>query len=181
MCRPALLAMLLGLAACGGQEARDMTVDEVAQELRRIAIEPGLWEVSSEVTDANGPNLPRQAQARIKGHRTAVRNCITPEQAAHPEANFLRRQQAGNCSYRGFSTEGGRVRGEMSCTGGGQPGTMTTSMEGRHSPRSHDVRMRMASTEMPEGANMIIETRTVGRRIGDCPPAAPAAATGGPA
>jgi hypothetical protein len=157
-----------------------MTVEEVAAELRSVRVEPGLWELSSAVLEAQGPNLPREAQARIKGHRQHARNCITPEQAARPEANFLRRQVDSNCTYRGFSMRGGRVRGEMRCTGGDMPGTMTTSMDGRYGARSYDVRMHMTSTEMPLGANMIIDTRTIGRRIGDCPPAAPERSNGGP-
>lgn len=173
---------MIALAACGAGESRNMTAEEVAAELRNVRVEPGLWEVRSEVLDATGPNLPRQAQAEIKGHRRSIRNCITPEQAAHPETNFLRTQRNGHCTYRGFSMRDGRMRGEMRCTGGGMPGVVTTSMHGLHGPRSHDVRMRMTSTGMPEGANMIIETRTVGRRIGACPAAAPPLpAKGGPA
>lgn len=150
-----------------------MTAGEVAAELRGLRIEPGLWEVRSEVLDANGPNLPRMAQARIKGPRPIVRTCITPAQAARPEANFLRTEPDSNCVYRGFSLRDGRLRGEMRCAGGGLPGTTTTSMSGQYGARGYDTRMRMASTGMPEGANMIIETRTIGRWIGVCPPAAP--------
>jgi len=150
-----------------------MTAGEVAAELRGLRIEPGLWEVRSEVLDANGPNLPRMAQARIKGPRPIVRTCITPAQAARPEANFLRTEPDSNCVYRGFSLRDGRLRGEMRCAGAGLPGTTTTSMSGQYGARGYDTRMRMASTGMPEGANMTIETRTIGRRIGDCPPAAP--------
>lgn len=176
----ALAAGAAALAACGAGESRNMSAEEVAAELRTVRIEPGLWEVTSIVTGASGPNLPRAAEARIKGHRRTLRNCITPAQAARPEANFLRIQEDGHCTYRDFSMRGGRVRGEMMCSGAGQPGTMTTRMEGRHGPRDYDMRMRMTSTGMPEGANMIIDTRTIGRRIGDCPPAAPQPTKGGP-
>ena len=172
-------AALLALGACGTGESRNMTVDEVAAELRNVRVEPGLWDVSSEVLDATGPNLPRRAQAEIRRHRPSVRNCITAEQAAHPELNFLRTQRDGHCTYRGFSMRDGRMRGEMRCAGGGMPGIVTTSMDGLYGPRSHDVRMRMTSTGMPQGANMIIETRTIGRRIGACPPAAPPPPTKG--
>ena len=150
-----------------------MSAEEVAAELRTIRIDPGLWEVTSTVTGASGPNLPRAAQARIKGHRRTLRNCITPGQAARPEANFLRIQEDGRCTYRDFSMRDGRVQGEMRCAGAGQPETVTTHMEGRHGPRAYEMRMHMVSTGMPEGGNITIETRTIGRRIGDCPSAAP--------
>jgi len=155
-----------------------MTAAEVAAELRGLGIEPGLWEVTSAVIDARGENLPREAQARMKSHRRTIRNCITPEQAARPDANFLARRQGGECSYRGFRIEGARMRGEMHCTGGRLPGAMTTSMDGQYGPRRYEVRMHMVSTGMPAGANMIIDTRTVGRRIGACPTAAAQPAQG---
>lgn len=162
---------MLALAACGSATSGDMSAEEVAAELHGLRIEPGLWEVRSEVLDATGPNLPRVAQARIKGPRPAVRTCITPAQAARPEANFLRTQPDSNCVYRGFSLRGGRLRGEMRCTGGGLPGTTTTSMSGQYGARGYRTRMLMVSTGMPFGANMTIDTRIIGRRIGACPPA----------
>lgn len=174
------LSMALAAAACGDGERGNMTVEEVAAELRNVRVEPGLWDMSSQVLAASGPNLPREAQARIERHRQNVRNCISPEQAARPEANFLRRREGGICIYRDFSMRGGRLRGEMRCTGGGLPGSMTTTMDGQYGPRRYDVRMRMTSTGMPEGANMIIDTRTLGRRIGDCPPAPRNSSKGGP-
>lgn len=174
------LSMVLAAAACGGAESSNMTAGEVAAELRGLRVEPGLWEVTSAVLDARGENMPREARARIRSHRGTIRNCVTPAQAARPDANFMRIQQRGACTYRGFSIQGGRMRGEMRCTDPGLPGAMTTSMDGRYGPRNYEVRMRMVSTGMPEGANMIIDTRTVGRRIGQCPPDAPRAPKGGP-
>ena len=170
---------LAALAACGAGESRDMTAAEVAAELRQLRVEPGLWEVTSLVVDARGENMPREARARIKGHRRTIRNCVTPAQAARPDANFMQIQQRGGCAYRGFSIEGGRMRGEMRCTGGSLPGAVTTSMDGRYGAGRYDIAMRMVSTGMPEAANMTIETRTTGRRIGDCRPATPRAPEGG--
>jgi hypothetical protein len=157
-----------------------MSANEVAAALRGLHIEPGLWEVTSAVLDAYGENMPREAQARMKRHRRTLRNCVTPAQAARPDAAFLRaRQDGSHCTWRGFWLEGERMSGEMRCTGGGMPGVMTTRMDGRYGPRSYDVRMRMTSTEMPLAANMVIDTRTIGRRIGECPAAAPVASQGG--
>jgi hypothetical protein len=164
-----LLAGIVSVTACGRQEAHNMTAQEVAAELRKVHIEPGLWEVTSRVLDASGPNLPREARARMIAHRQSVRNCVTPERAAHPEGNFLRTQRDSNCTYRDFSTDGGQVRGSMRCTGGGMPGVMTTRMEGRYGPQSYDVTLHMSSTEMPHGADVTIIARTIARRISDCP------------
>lgn len=170
---------LAALAGCGGEADREMSADEVAAELSALSIEPGLWRVASEVTAASGDNLPRAARARIEAHRRSVSSCVTAAEAARPEANFLRQQRDGHCSYRGFSLRSGRMRGQMRCTGGGLPGAVTTEMDGRYRPGAYELIMRMTSTGMPEGANMVIETRTVGRRIGACPPAAAQPSEGG--
>jgi hypothetical protein len=161
-------AALILLTACGSQGPREMTAHEVAAELRKVRIEPGQWRVESQVIDASGPNMPRQARARFMARRQSIRNCVTPERAAHPEGNFLRIQPGSQCTYRDFSTDGGRVRGWMRCTGGGLPGTMTTTMEGRHGPREYQVVMRMTAEGMPGGADAVITSRTVARRTGEC-------------
>lgn len=145
-----------------------MSAAEVAAELRGLEIEPGLWEVASEVTGARGDNLPRAARARIEAHRRTFRSCVTALEAARPEAGFLLRQSDGRCTYRAFSLRAGRMRGRMRCTDAGLPGITTTDMDGRYEARNYELAMRMTSTGMPEGANMVIETRTVGRRIGAC-------------
>jgi hypothetical protein len=163
--------MLAG--ACGTGAPREMTAADVAAELRKVRIDPGLWEVNSQVIDAVGPNLPRIARARMMAHRLASSNCVTPLQAAHPEGNFVRIQPGSQCSYRDFSTDGGRVHGWMRCTGGGLPGSMTTSMVGRYGRGDYDVTMIMAAQGMPQGADLTITARTIARRVGECP-AAPA-------
>jgi uncharacterized protein DUF3617 len=170
---------LVAAAGCGGAEDREMSANEVAAELRDLRIEPGLWRVTSEVTAARGANLPLAAKARIEAHRRVASSCVTPAEAARPEANFLRQQRDGHCGYRGFSLSGSRMRGQMRCAGGGLPGTVTTEMDGRYRPGAYELTMRMTSTGMPEGANMVIETRTIGRRVGACPPAAVRPSEGG--
>jgi hypothetical protein len=57
----------------------------------------------------------------------------------------------------------------MRCTGGGMPGAMTSTVVGRYGPQSLDVRMRHEASGQPNGADAVVETRIVGRRIGDCP------------
>lgn len=170
---PAAILSLALLTACGGEkapeESREVSVNEVASQLAAVQIEPGLWEARSEVVNVTGEGLPREVQSQMKGRASEIRNCITPEQAARPDANFLTAQQNSNCTYRGFSMQNGRVEGAMTCTGGDLPGEMTTEMSGEYGPRSYDMRMRMTTTGMPGGADMTIETRVSGRRVGDCP------------
>jgi hypothetical protein len=133
----------------------------VAAQLADIRIEPGLWQLTSAVTDVRAPNLPVQVRNRMIGPRARMRHCITPEQAAQPSANFLAMRADSECVYRDFQLEEGRLRGTMTCPG------VTATMEGRYAPRSYDTRMQMRSP-MPGGAVMTLQVRAQGRRIGEC-------------
>ena len=138
-----------------------MTADEVAAQLSTMSIEPGLWELTSEVLDVRAPNLPREVRNRMVGPRSRNRNCITPEQAAHPSANFLAGRADHACAYRNFTVENGQMRGSMACP------DATAQMEGRYGPRAYDLRMEMHSP-MEGGGVMTLDLRARGRLIGSC-------------
>ena len=159
--------LAFALAACGEREARNMSVEEVAGQLSSMRIEPGLWELTSEVLEVRGPDLPREVRNRMVGPRPRLRHCITPEQAARPSANFLAGRPDRGCVYRTFAARDGRMTGETIC-----PDTRTR-MEGRYGPRAYDMRMEMESP-VPGGEAMTLELRARGRRIGDCPEGAKA-------
>lgn len=72
----ALLPFALILASCAGEERAG---NETAAAVR---IAPGLWEIQSAVTAAQGPNLPILIRDRLVGPRPTRRLCITPGQAA---------------------------------------------------------------------------------------------------
>jgi len=155
-------------AACSenGPEGRNMSVNEVAAELANIEIKAGLWESTSEVTDVTAPNLPREVQNRMKRPAQTVRHCITEEQAARPDANFLATQR-DNCTYQDFTMRRGRIEGRMTCSGGENGGQATAEMSGNYGSENYDMRMRM-EMEGPEDSTMTIETRASGRRVGEC-------------
>ncbi len=162
------LACLVLIGGCEqAPEPRNMSVDEVAAELANIEIRAGLWESTSEVLNVTAPNLPRELQNRMKGPSSTTRHCITPEQAARPDANFLATRQ-DNCRYRDFSMREGRMQGTMVCAGGDVPGEATATMSGQYGPDSYDMRMKMEMAG-PVDSTMTIETRASGRRVGDCP------------
>lgn len=138
-----------------------MSAEEVARALSGIRIEPGLWELTSEIVDVRAPDLPREVRARMLGPRSRLRHCITPAQAEAPSANFLALRSENACAYRDFSMVGGRLRGAMTCP------EATATMEGRYEPQAYELRMAMESP-MPGGATMTLQVRSHGRRIGDC-------------
>ncbi len=163
----ALCVLLAGCGGGDGETGHETSANEVAQQLSQLRIEPGLWERSTEVLSVSAPGMPREVASRTVGPRGGGRYCITPEQAARPNATFLATQQNSNCSYRDFTMQGGRIAGTMTCTGGRVPGEVRTRMEGQYGPQSYDMRMHMR-TDMESGEEMTTEIRVVGRRVGEC-------------
>lgn len=162
-----LAAVLLAASAflpgsCGEEPApRNMTSGEVADQLADLRIEPGLWELTTEIVDVRAPDLPREIRNNMIGPRTRARHCITPEQAERPSANFLAGQSGGECTYRDFEMRGGRMSGSMSCPG------VEAQMRGRYGPTDYVTEMEMKSP-IREGATMTLEVRARGNRVGEC-------------
>lgn len=163
-------AALLTLASCGRSDdsGRQQSAQEVAKEMSAMKMEPGQWEATNEILSASAPGLPKNALDQMVGQKTTVSNCVTPEQAARPSANFLAAQKDSDCTYQNFSMEGGRVTGTMSCKSGQVQGAMVMKMDGRYDARSYEMNMEMNASGMAEGMSMVLKARTTGRRIGDC-------------
>lgn len=158
----AALLAAAALAGCGNRgEDGNMSAEEVAAELAAMRIEPGQWELASEVVDVRAADLPHEVRQRMIGPRSRLRHCITPDQAARPEANFLAARDDSACVYRGFTARDGRIAGEMICP------DATARMQGRYRPDRYDMRMTMASP-MENGAMMTLTLRSRGRRVGSC-------------
>jgi hypothetical protein len=161
-------AALLALAGCEQDKAEPrMSADEVAAQLAKVKVEPGQWEAQTEILSAKGA-LPKEALQQMTGKRTDTSNCITPQQAARPSANFLAAQQDSDCTYQDFRMEGGKLSGKMTCSGGQMLGDMVTVMNGDYGPTSYDMRMQMETPGLPGGESITIVTRTRGKRVGEC-------------
>lgn len=162
------LACLAALAACGQPtpKGREMSAKEVAKQLSSAKIEPGQWEATNEILSASAAGVPADMLKSMAGKATTIRNCITPEQAAKPDASFLTAQNNSNCTYRDFSMEGGKMTGTMTCNGGAMPGTVEMKMNGTYGPRNYRMDMDMSTNAT--GVTMNIKSRATGRRIGDC-------------
>lgn len=165
-----LSAALLAFGGCdrGDQGGENQSVEEVARAMAAVKMQPGQWEATNEILSAKAPGIPDEALRRMVGQKTTVSNCVTPEQAARPSANFLAAQKDSDCTYQDFSMEGGRMKGVMTCTSGPMPGKMVMNMNGRYEPRTYDMNMKMNVGDMPGGMTMTIEARTTGRRVGEC-------------
>lgn len=162
-------ALILALAGCGEQKKGNMSAEQVADELAGMKINPGQWEATNEILSVSAPGMPKNVVQQML-RKTIVRNCITPEQAANPDANFLAAQKDSNCTYQDWSMSGGKMSGIMTCGGEGMPGQMKMNMQGRYGATSYAMDMSMETAGMPGGMNMTVKSRTTGRRVGECAP-----------
>jgi hypothetical protein len=174
MMRLLLLPTILvcGLAACSSEPEQkadgNMTAEQVAEQLKDMKIEPGQWEATNEILSASAPGVPADALKSMVGQKSTVSNCITPEQAAKPSANFLAAQQSNNCTYQDWNMDDGKMTGTMTCQGGGMPGKVIMKMTGDYGPTAYNLDMDMNTTGMPGNITMNIKAKTTGRRVGEC-------------
>ena len=166
------VAVLLALVSCGKSEekGRKQSAADVAEEISAVKLEPGQWQATTEIVSANMPGLPQAALDKMAGTKTTISNCVTPEQAERPGANFLAAQKNMDCTYQDFSMQGGRWTGTMTCKQAQVPGTTVMKLDGRYDSRSYDMIMEMNLSQPSQQPGMAMKARVTGRRIGDCTP-----------
>jgi hypothetical protein len=168
-------AALALLAGCGGggeaEKAKTgpQSAEEVAKEMSQMQLRPGQWETTTQILSMEAPGVPAEATKAVTDEKTTVATCITPEQAAKPDASFLSGQQGANCSYSDFDMSGGKVRGRISCQNKDAPGSMTMAMSGTYAEEEYDFGMDMELRGDAPGQSMTMKARTSGRRVGECP------------
>lgn len=162
---------LATLAGCGGgeEQPRNMTGQEVADQLAQVRINPGEWELTSRIISVEAPELPRELMQAMQGRQNSIRHCITPEQASDPAA-FSRNVQQRNsgCQVQDFTMKGGRMEGQTVCAGGTAQ-EVRSRMSGVFGPDSFDYETRVAVPAPMAGGTMNLSVRMQGRRVGACP------------
>lgn len=162
-----ICAALTALAGCSKPESREMTAEEVAEELKEMRIQPGQWTSTTEVVGVDAP-VGGDVLKQMVGQKSSKSDCVTPDQAARPSAAFLAVQQTNNCTYRDWSLEGGKISGTMTCDGGQIPGQVVMTLNGAYGPARYDLDMDMKTAGLPGGAAMTIKAKSSGRRTGAC-------------
>ena len=143
---PALLSTTL-LAGCGGEST---------------VLEPGQWDMNVAITKMEAPGLPQGANVPLPPPQT-VSQCLTPEQARNPGADFAGGGQQG-CTSNDYRMADGRISGTIQCN---QQGTsMRATVAGTYTRDSMD--MTMNSETQASGQNVNTEVRVTGRRTGEC-------------
>ncbi|HEX8364685.1 MAG TPA: DUF3617 domain-containing protein [Allosphingosinicella sp.] len=129
------------------------------------SLQPGQWEITTNVTSMNVPGMPAGMTPPMPPP-TTVRACLTAAQAAQPGAGFLSGSgEAQGCTYESNSIGGGRIQAVVQCNQAGT--TMRSTMTGQFTADSYEVNQQVETSA--QGQNMQIQSRTTGRRVGDCP------------
>jgi len=137
-----------------------------------IKLTPGQWETTTEVVDLKveglPPGVPAEAMAQVRPPKTTVKSCLTPEDAANPNARMLAAQKDSRCTTSRMGMSGGRIDIAMACPVQEGSGDMTMTMTGQYDAASYEMNGDMVMNG-PNGMHMTMKSRTTGRRIGDCP------------
>ena len=173
----AAIAAAALLAACSGQGGNDQTANgtaggEVPGDAASGAAGAGLaglqageWETTVEVLSMEMPGMPAGMPTPTIPAVT-TRHCLTPEEAAQPNAEFFSGNTEGaSCERENFTIGDGRVSGIITCTSEGA--TMRSEMNGQFGAASYEMTARTQTTA--QGMTMNGETRITARRVGDCP------------
>jgi major membrane immunogen (membrane-anchored lipoprotein) len=161
----------IALAACGGSDKGDGnqaagTQSAAAGGASGMNLNPGQWETTVEMKPGKVPGMPA-GMGSIAMPKTTVQTCMTAEDAKGPKGDMFTGKKDGNCTNRDFSMSGGRLRGTVTCSAEGQGGETVMVMDGRYSPDSFDVTMKVSGKA--GGAPFDMEMHSTGRRIGECP------------
>lgn len=141
------------------------------------AMQPGQWEMVTQVTSVELPGAPPEAQAQLRAQQGQSRTdsrCITPEQAADPARDLVGSgQQSRNCQFSDRTFAGGVIRIHATCQQPGGPSRAEMSMEGRFTATTLEGTLTVNATGPNmtggPGTQTLRASSTVrGRRIGEC-------------
>ena len=173
--RPLLVLPLftaLLLSACNDGDsvtAKNESVESVAAKVAKSDVRPrpGRWESTMKIEKMDMPGLPPEARAMMQKQLASAQtftSCLTPEQAAKPNADFFQGKNSG-CTYETFAMGGGKIDAVMTCAQNGRNQKVT--MTGDYGPEAYA--MNVSSTgEMQPGMAMSMAMSISSKRVGDC-------------
>ena len=126
-----------------------------------VTLNPGEWETVVETAMSGLPaNAPPSVVASAN-HKTTTRNCLTPEKAAHPGADFFGEKGQQGCT-NSVTMAGGRSGGTLTCSDP-RGATSTMTMDGRYGGDSYELTMK--ATMARAGQSMTMTSHSVGHRV----------------
>jgi hypothetical protein len=170
--------LALAMVALGGchrhavVDAKQASAGTVAAQIADSGVHftAGAWETQVQAADLAIEGMNGAISAQIKGGQDGVRmhsdrTCLTPEQASHPERQFLTKGN-DNCTYKQFTMGDGKLSGTMQC--GDRGDTTTMVMTGTYTADSYA--MKLALNGHDDGSKLNMHLSISAHRVGDCRP-----------
>lgn len=166
-----VLAGALALGGCkkSGVDVKNASPGEVVKQMASSDVKPlpGRWESTMKMEAIDMPGIPPEAKAMMDKSMMAERHfatCLTPEQAAKPNAEFFNPGKS-DCTFEHFTMAGGKLDATMTCNHG--PEQMTLTMAGQYRPESYQVHTT-SKVSRPGGQAMTSSMTMTSHRAGDC-------------
>lgn len=149
----------------------------LAGNLRPRSLQPGDWEMISQMTSVEAPGAPPemvdQMRANLPNQRQTQRQCVTPEEAANLARNLIGRNAGSQgCEFSDTTFAGGVVRIIATCRAPDGSASMSLSVEGEFTATQLNSVMRVEVTgpnPTGEGTQTVRMAGTMtGRRLGPC-------------
>jgi len=168
----ALAICALASAGCKREpevHAKNESVESVSEKGSAVAqasLRPGRWESTMKLDKLDIAGLPPQAKDAMAKQMgtTSFSHCLTPEQAARPNADFFQKGASG-CTYDHFTMAGGAIDAEMNCKPGSGPTHL--KMQGSYGPENYNLSVN-SKAEMQAGMAMDMALTITSRRVGEC-------------
>lgn len=178
---PAL--MIAGCNKAPGKDDVDLTNASVAQVQAATekveTITPGLWTVTTEITEVRLPGLESEDRQmadamsqQMVGRKQTQTSCVTPEQARGPSSALIGGDANGVCSFETFSLLRGTLNAVMTCRKQGDPGQMVIATNGTYGGDKVELESVMRveeSLDQPKDKAMRLVSKVTGHRTGACP------------
>ena len=176
MIRHSLIVLpLIALAACGKAtdtktaDADSAPAATTAPAVEQVMVKPGEWETTTELVSMELEGVDPALFKSNLGKKTVIKNCVTPEQAARPAAEFFSNPEArnGNCKSEKFEMAGGQMSGVVTCQGGeNQQGAMRMEMTGTYAPDAYATTVAMTGSGAG-GKTMKMVAKSSGKHVAD--------------
>ena len=159
-----LAALLMG---CGGE--KPAPVEEAPAKLN-----PGLYEVSYEVTTLASTDQTTPATKLKQGDKGVIKACVAADSKPAPE---LLAEEGDKCEIKNSYIRNGRMSAQMSCTRDGKNGPVMPAMMGSFKGDTFEGEIN-SMTYFVENGDYRMSRKISAKRVGDCPAEGAAEKTG---
>lgn len=168
-----LFALPLAVLCACSSEAPQPTVaeqnkaraDQVARTADSDAFVPGRWETKTSIGSVSNSGLNAGGKKELVAQESAIDQCLPPEEARRPDANFFAGGDGSECEYTSFAAANGRLNAAMTCNA--TPGSLTITLAGTYTPTSYQLDATATNSATP-GAPMTTTARLSGTWLGPC-------------